>query len=390
MLRVWTCLLLFLFLDNNTYALLPIGGDREKLETEIMAIMEKLHLIGLAVVVVNEGQIVYKESFGYKTIDTDNGRGRELLQNKHLFRIASISKTFVATAILQLEERGKLKLDDDVNRYLKFRVSNPRYPQVPITIKMLLSHRSSINDSQGCGSFNYISPQLGKNYRACYNDYAPGKGYCYSNYNYNLLGAIVESVSRERFDNYIEKNITDLLGLKCSFNVNKLDSTLFVSLYEYDKQTKHFVGRPDVYKTFKDYFNNYKLSLYTPILFPMAGMKITAEDLAKYMIMHMQGGKYKHRRIISQKSEELIRKVVTKESGYALSFREYITLLPGEILIGQTGGSSGLFSAMIFHPEKNYGFVVITNGCISNSIDGYQDLHKSVIRCLFDNLIEKN
>ena len=80
--------------------------------------------------------------------------------------------------------------------------------------------------------------------------------------------------------------------------------------------------------------------------------------------------------------------MVTKESGYALSFREYITLLPGEILIGQTGGSSGLFSAMIFHPEKNYGFVVITNGCISNSIDGYQDLHKSVIRCLFDNLID--
>nr|WP_099289774.1 MULTISPECIES: serine hydrolase domain-containing protein [unclassified Butyricimonas] len=368
-----------------------ITTDKDtKVQTELKKIMEELHAIGLSVVVVDKGQIVYNESLGYKSIDTSNGNGKEPLRNGYIFRIASISKTFVATAIFQLIEKGQLALNDDINRYLNFKVSNPKYPEIPITVKMLLSHRSSINDSQGYHSFDHISPRKGKNYQSCYNDYAPGEGYQYCNYNYNLLGAIIEKISGERFDVYIEKYVTGPLNLNCSFNVEQLDSNLLVPLYKYNASTKRFNLMPEAYKSYKDYLNNYRLASYTPLLSPTGGMKISAEDLAKYMIMHIQRGRDNNSRIITKKSEKLIRQVVTPESGYALSFREYKGLISGEILCGQTGGAYGLFSAMIFQPEKKYGFVVITNGCISESADGYQDLHKRVINCLYDNFIRKN
>lgn len=110
---------------------------------------------------------------------------------------------------------------------------------------------------------------------------------------------------------------------------------------------------PEAYKSYKDYLDNYKLASYTPLLSPTGGMKISAEGLAKYMMMHIQGGRNNNSRIITKKSEKLIRRVVTPESGYALSFREYKGLVSGETLCGQTGGAYGLFSAMIFQPEKS-------------------------------------
>ncbi len=388
MMRFIGCFLLIFLSGIYNIHSQSIEDDKvTKMRSEIKGIMDKLNVIGLSVVVVDSGQIIHKESFGYKSIDTASGQGKEVLRDEHIFRIASISKTFVATAIFQLIEKGQLTLDDDVNRYLHFKVTNPRYPKIPITIRMLLSHRSSINDSQGYYSFNYICPRNGKNYRLCYNDYAPGEGYQYCNYNYNLLGAIIERVSKERFDVYVEKYITNPLNLTCSFDVNKLDSALLVPLYKYNKETKHFKWMEEAYEPYKKWLDNYKLVAYTPFLAPTSGMKISAEGLAKYMIMHMQNGEYGGKRIIKEESEALIRRVVTPESGYAFSFREYNKLIPGEKMYGQTGGAYGLFSAMIFNPEKKYGFVVITNGCNSVSVDGYQDLHKSVIKCLYDNLI---
>ena len=252
---------------------------------------------------------------------------------------------------------------------------------------MLLSHRSSINDKLGYNSFNHINPEKGNKYQLCYNDYAPGEGYQYCNYNYTLLGAIIEKVSGERFDNYIENHITAPLGLKCSFNVDKLDSSLFVPLYKYDEKARKFKLMSDVYKSYAKQLKDYKMGISTPCFVPAGGMKIATGDLAKYMIMHMQDGIYNHKRIITRKSEKQMRNVLTPESSYALSFREYKNLIPHETLYGQTGGAYGLYSAMIFHSYKKYGFIIITNGCLSKFVDGYNDLHKSLIKCLYNNLI---
>lgn len=139
-----------------------------------------------------------------------------------------------------------------------------------------------------------------------------------------MLGAIIEKVSGERFDVYIEKYVTGPLNLNCSFNVNQLDSNLLVPLYKYNPSTKRFKLMPEAYKSYKDYLDNYKLASYTPLLSPTGGMKISAEGLAKYMMMHIQGGRNNNSRIISKKSEKLIRQGwLHRNPGMPFHFREY-------------------------------------------------------------------
>lgn len=118
------------------------------------AMMDSLKVVGSNVVVVKDNKIIYSHSFGLKNRE----RGEEMMPNT-IFRIASISKSFTATAIMQLVEKGKLDLKADVNKYLDFKVRNPKYPDVPITLEMLLSHTSSLNDSQGYWeSFDAVNP----------------------------------------------------------------------------------------------------------------------------------------------------------------------------------------------------------------------------------------
>jgi len=122
-------------------------------------------------------------------------------------------------------------------------------------------------------------------------------------------------------------------------------------------------------------------------------MKISATDLAKYMIMYMNYGKANGVRIISKKSEKLMRaKVSDNEGGYGLALRGSDDLIPGEKMVGHTGSAYGLYSAMFFQPKKKFGIVVITNGCITNYLPGSTDIVvvlRETVNCLYNNLIKE-
>ena len=111
-------------------------------QEEMTRVMEKNSAVGLAVAVVKGGEIIYTQSFGYKSLEDST-----LLAEGDVFRIASISKSFTTTALLTLMEKGLINLDQDVSELTGFPVRNPAFPDVVITVKMLLSHTSSLNDS---------------------------------------------------------------------------------------------------------------------------------------------------------------------------------------------------------------------------------------------------
>lgn len=359
----------------------PLAGWADDVKTEITALMDEYHAIGVAVVVVKDNKIVYSYSFGYKNIEDSVP-----LRTTDLFRIASISKTFVGTAIMQLLEKKKLSLDDDVNRYLGFTIRNPKFPDIPITIKMLLCHRSSINDSQGYKTFDKINPVTDSQYSKCYSEYEPNSKYAYSNLNYNLLGAIIEKVTGERFDRYIYQNILSPLKLNGSFNVLDLDSLQFVRPYFINKNGVPHYSR-DAFNPYLSELQDYKLGYSTPILSPAGGMKLSAPDLAQYMMMHMNNGKNRGIRVLSRKNELLMRTPPVKKQSYALSLYRDGNIIPGEVLVGHTGGAYGFKTAMFFHPEKHYGFVVFSNG-YRDSDKGSEDFRSQVIRILYKKLIE--
>jgi len=211
----------------------------KELDSDINMAMEKFDCIGLSVVVVKKNDIFHRKSYGYNPDYNDESKHNSI-PNNGIFWWASVSKTFISTAIMQLKDSGVVSLYDDVNNYLDFNVRNPKYPETPITIQMLLCHRSSLNDTKYRWGFKMLHPDKNKNYGETYNSYKPGDGFDYCNLNYNLLAAIIEKATGERFDKYIKNNICNPLGISGSFNKLDLDSSLFVKTYCYDQKARRY------------------------------------------------------------------------------------------------------------------------------------------------------
>ena len=358
-------------------------GQAQKVETDIQDIMRQYDVVGLSVAVVKDGDISYSNSFGWKDIASQTP-----LSNSDIFRIASISKSFTATALQQLAEAGKLSLDQDVSSLVGFQVRNPRYPEKVITLKMILSHTSSINDSQGYFTLDSINPAKNPEWAKSYNSYEPGSKYEYCNLNFNMAGTIVEKISGERFDEYIRHHILDPLGLYGGYNIDSLDASRFTTLYAYNPETGDFSPSPSAYAPRREEIRNYVMGYSTPVFSPTGGMKMSATDLARYMTMHMNKGRYKGTKIISKKSAKQMQQKIAP-NGYGLALTTTQDVIPGKALTGHTGSAYGLYSAMFFCPKEKFGFVVITNGCSAPDSDEYNKALVAAINSLYLNLIKK-
>ena len=356
----------------------------ENIAPAIQQIFKEEKVVGLSVAVVKDNKIIYTNSFGSSNLETGAP-----LTNKNIFRIASISKSFSATSIMQLIEAGKLDLDEDVSNLVGFPIRHPKYPETVITLRLLMSHLSSINDSEGYFSLDYINPAKNPNWQKCYNDYEPGKGYQYCNLNFNMIGTIIERTSGERFDQYVKHHILDPLGLYGGYCVDSLDKSRFATIYDYNVDSAKFIMSPNAYAARSEEIAKYTMGYSTPIFSPTGGMKISATDLAKYMTMHMNYGRYKEGRIITKKSSKLMQTPLSVEENYGFALENTTKMVDGIPLVGHTGSAYGLFSAMFFDPKKKYGIVVISNGCHPAYKGGYNNVIKRTVNVLYDNLIAK-
>ncbi|PAX08393.1 serine hydrolase [Sphingomonas lenta] len=134
-------------------------------------------------------------------------------------RIASVSKLIVALGVMRLVESGRIELDRDVGHYLGWPVRNPAFPDRPVTLRLLLGHRSSLMDDA-----DYIVP-LGERLRDRLGDarawdraHAPGAYFRYANLNFPVIGSVVERVTGERFDRAMRRLVFEPLGVDACFN----------------------------------------------------------------------------------------------------------------------------------------------------------------------------
>lgn len=134
-------------------------------------------------------------------------------------RIASISKLVVAIVVMRLVEQGTLALDDDVSRHLRWEMRNPAYPDAPITLRLLLSHRSSLTDN-----IDYVLPldadmaEVLADPAAWDARHGPGAFFRYANFNFPVVAAIVEKATGERFDRLARRLVFDPLQIEACFN----------------------------------------------------------------------------------------------------------------------------------------------------------------------------
>lgn len=172
------------------------------------------HLPGLAYGLVVDGKLIYKNNWGYTDIDK-----KIPVSSSSLFRIASMSKSFAAMAILKLRDEGKLNLDDPAYLYIP-ELKNLKYPTADapvITIRHLLSHGAGFpednpwGDRQLADSDKDLTELLGK--QVSFSN-PPGIAYEYSNLGFALLGKIITKVSGKRYQDYVKENIWQPLGMK--------------------------------------------------------------------------------------------------------------------------------------------------------------------------------
>jgi CubicO group peptidase (beta-lactamase class C family) len=366
-------------------------AQTNQVEAKLKEMMQQLKIPGLSVAVVKDGQIVYEKALGLKDIEKNIP-----LAEDDIFRIASISKSFCATAIMQLVERGKLSLDDDVSDLVGFKVRNPNFLEKKITLRMLLSHTSSLSDKGGYFNFDAIDPAKNNGETKCYGDYEPGTKFLYCNLNYTLIGAIIERASGERFDNYIAKHIIKPLGIYAGYNVDSLDRNKFATLYTYNKAKDTLTESKTAYIANRAIWNNYQMGYSAYSFSPTGGMKISASDLAKVMLMHMNYGIYKGKRILSEKSSKLMQSPSTDTGtgdyyGFAIRVRKSPKLAGNNWLVGHTGSASGLLSAMFYNPDKKFGFVLISTGSVRDTYDIPFEIRKVLvdgINILYENFIK--
>lgn len=338
----------------------------------IQQVMNDYQAVGISAVVVKDGQIVYENAFGYANLDS-----QVPLTTNHFMRIASISKSFTATSLMQLVEKGIISLDDDVSELIGFQIRNPHHPEVPITLRMVLSHTASFRDPENYSTLDHLNPAVNGDCSATYYDYVPGTGYNYSNLGLNLAGTILEKVSGVRFDRYVKDSVITPLGLYGGHNVDELDSTKCASIYRYDDgQYVESAAYSSIAHRLDDYIMGYS----APMFSPTGGVKISAHDLAVYMMMHMNYGELNGVRIISEESAKTMQTPVWikqtddyYEDQYGLCLMEFVDFLddpqyntPGHYPVGHTGDAYGLRSLMLWSPADGWGIVAMTNGYVYN------------------------
>src|SRR5438132_3132782 len=175
------------------------------LDALIPSQLQNRNIAGAVVSVVKDGNVLFQKGYGYADVEAK----RPVLPDQTLFRPGSISKLFTATAVMQLVEQGKLDLDRDVNEYLDFAI--PKIYPEPITLRRLLTHTAGFeetlkdlfvaHESDLKPLRTYLVNQMPARI------FQPGKIPSYSNYGFTLAGYIVERVSGEKFERYIENHI---------------------------------------------------------------------------------------------------------------------------------------------------------------------------------------
>ncbi len=358
----------------------------------LIAIMQKYRVIGMNYLVVRKGEEVGYGCFGYADAER-----KVPMKRTTIFRIASISKPIAATALLQLVEKKKCRLDDNIEKHLGFKVRNPRHRKRAITIRHLLTHTSGLSDEGGYGEFLRASygdapPPLSsilaadgiyvmkKNWQT----HPPGKKFHYSNLGYGTIATIIEKKSRLRFDEYCKKHVFQPLGMHASFNVDDFESVDdFAVLYshyseeekarEEYKNKNEFEPSMDAYRGRKPQtknFTGWKPGFNAVVHSPQGGARVSMIDLAKFMTALMGDGSIdKKSRILKPASVREMRKTqwsgtlgngLLRKTGLGLTITK--NLIQGETLYGHSGRAYGFQGMMYFNCAKKYGIIIFMNG----------------------------
>lgn len=363
--------------------------QKKLLTTEIKEISKNGIFNGFAVSIVNDKGTLYQKGFGLSDIKNPKKYTDSTIQN-----IGSISKTFVGLALLKAQELGKLKLDDPINKYLPFKVFNPNFPDLNITIRHLATHSSTIVDNEFYLTKNYflkenqnlkgmnlifdeiqvfnpkdsvvsmemflsnLLTEKGKwNNKETFSKYKPGEIYEYTNIGTTLAAFVLEKATGESFDKFTAKYIMKPLNMNDSgWHFEDINFASYSKLYENPKTV---------------------LPFYSMVSYPDGNFITSINDLSLYLTELIKGYNGNGTILNKESFKEYFRPQLeaknfldrNKNNPFSESFNVGIFIGFGYTgYIGHTGGDPGVGSMMFFDPKNNIGRILIINTSFSNKI----------------------
>lgn len=211
----------------TTPAMIP--KDSTTLDAELANLVNdpRHPVVAVAALAIRDGQVVYANRFGARHLGSRPGDAVLPLTPRTLFRVASISKLVVTVGVLRLLEAGRVSLDEDVSAAIGWHLRHPQFPERPITLRLLLSHRSGLSDGgesyffEGGTPLRDVLQPGGRHFRDGANwrrDKAPGDWFEYVNLNFGVVATVMERATGERFDRLMQRLVLQPLGLRGGFN----------------------------------------------------------------------------------------------------------------------------------------------------------------------------
>ncbi len=322
-------------------------------------------IAGAVVAVVKDGKILTMRGYGYSDVDKRTPVDPKLT----LFRPGSVSKLVTWTAVMQLVEQGKIDLDADVNQYLDFKI--PARDGKPVTMRNLMQHTAGFEEqAKGIMSEDPKAPGFETLLKQWVPErvFAPGSTPAYSNYGASLAGYIVQRLSGETFDDYVDKHIFVPLDMKHSTFRQPLPPDLAPLMSK-----------------------GYQLASEPPHVFEMVGpapagaLSSPGEDMAHFMIAHLQNGEYNGNRILSAETAEKMHNspltMLPPLNRMELGFFE--TNINGREVIAHLGDTEWFHTSLHLFLKENVGFYVSFNSL------GKQGAAGSLRAALFEDFADR-
>jgi len=360
-------LFVFVALAGNTNAQKTVPGLDERLKN-VLAIS---NLPGFAVAVVKDDQVLFSKGYGYADRKKKTPYTPETIQP-----VGSVSKTVIGLAIMQCIESGLFTLETDINEILPFKIINPYSPRSVIRIRHLVTHTSGLLDVEATylktyaatkkpaielkdflkqyytpGGTYYDSTNFGK--------YEPGKKYSYSNIAASLAAYIVEIKQSVSFATYCANKIfTPLKMTDSHWYYDEKKSSQYATLYEVNRQYD------PIYKTLMNADGS--LKVYSCISYPDGSLRISLNDMTKYLVAMIKGFSGKPELISKKSYETLFRKqFTTADMPAAIDVKEpnraVFWAYDRKGRLSHTGSDFGLAAFLSFDPVTHIGRIIMIN-----------------------------
>jgi len=323
-----------------------------RIETTVRRAMEQRHITGLAVGVIKNGRVIYSKGFGVYKLG-----GQKPITTRSIFHMASVTKLFTATAVMQLAARGKLNLNAHITDYLPyFHLRDERYKS--ITVRQMLRHTSGMPDvdDYGWDRPEYDAGALERYVRSLMNlpmNAAPGQRFEYSNIAFDVLGDLVAKVSGESYEDYVRRYILAPLRM--------MHSTLLLREVDAGQLTTPHVSDQQGNITVSEVFP------YSRIHAPSSTLYSNVEEMNRFALANLNLGQLGGRRILKASSyEQMWRLPAGVENSEEFPFGKvglgwFVYKYRGHRFVGHAGADIGFNTFLLLAPDERSGVVVMGN-----------------------------